>query len=567
MKKSKLLPFLSIIYILATLNSSAQAPNWLWAKSADGNCEANSVTIDANGNTYVAGWFSNTLTFGSTTLYDTSNNQESDMFVVKYNASGNPLWAKSAGGTKLGGTIDNVPNSIAVDANGNIYVAGSFTGTSITFGSSTLTNAGGYSAIFIVKYDTLGNTLWAKSAGGSGTGDDYAYSVSVDKNGNAYVVGTFESPTITFGSTTLTQAGIRDIFIVKYDTSGNPLWAKSAGGNDSDEAFSVTVDANGNSYMAGYYGSTSITFGSTTFTNSNNIHGLASTDIFIVKYDSSGNPLWAKNDGVIGNATGENYAKSIAIDVNGNTYVAGFFTSHTITFGSTTLTNTGGYDMFIVKYDSSGNSLWAKSVGNASYVEANSVAVDKNGNTSIVGWFNNPTMTIGSTTLTNTGNRNMFIVEYDASGNPLWAKSAGGTSTYGVANSVTVDANGNAYVVGFFQSSPISFGTNTLTISSAYDMFIAKLCGSSCTTDIMEHNMETDFYIYPNPTNGLLNLQMSQVENAQIKIYNVFGECIYQNISTSSNQLIDLSSQADGIYFINIKTNEGMINKKIIVNH
>src|ERR1019366_1627776 len=461
MKKSKLLSILSIIFLLATLNSTAQAPNWLWAKSADGNCEANSVTIDANGNTYVAGWFNNTLTFGSTTLYDTSNNQEVDMFIVKYDASGNPLWAKSAFGTRLGGTIDNVANSIVVDANGNIYVAGYFTGTSITFGSTTLTNAGG-SAIFIVKYDALGNPLWAKSAGGSGTSDDYANSVSVDKNGNAYVVGSFESPTITFGSTTLTNSAIADIFIVKYDTSGNPLWAKSAGGNEYDVAYSVTVDANGNTYMAGYFANTSITFGSTTFTNSNNIHGLASTDVFIVKYDPSGNPLWAKNDGVIGTATGQNYAKCIAIDLNGNTYVAGFFTSPTITFGSITLTNTGGYDMFIVKYDSSGNSLWAKSVGNASYVEANSVAVDKNGNTYVVGWFNSPTMTIGSTTLTNTGNRNMFIVEYDASGNPLWTKSAGGTSTYDVANSVTIDSNGNTYVAGSFQSSPISFGTTTL---------------------------------------------------------------------------------------------------------
>ncbi|MEK6616208.1 MAG: hypothetical protein AABZ32_08880, partial [Bacteroidota bacterium] len=109
------------------------------------------------------------------------------------------------------------------------------------------------------------NYLWAKSAGG--TSNDYATSVTADASGNIIAAGSFVSPTITFGSTTLTNAGSVDMFFVKYDPSGNVLWAKSAGGTSYDEATSVTADASGNIIAAGLFVSPTITFGSTTLTN------------------------------------------------------------------------------------------------------------------------------------------------------------------------------------------------------------------------------------------------------------------------------------------------------------
>ena len=136
--------------------------------------------------------------------------------------------------------------------------------------------------------------LWAKGAGG--TYNDYTHSIAVDANGNSYVTGYFDSPTITFGSTVLTNAnsagGTCDIFIVKYDESGNVLWAKGEGGTSTDYAYSITVDANGNSFITGYFDSPSIIFGSTTLTNADNTGNTG--DIFIVKYNTSGNVLWAK---------------------------------------------------------------------------------------------------------------------------------------------------------------------------------------------------------------------------------------------------------------------------------
>ena len=175
------------------------------------------------------------------------------------------LWANSAGGT----TVDR-GESIATDLNGNVLVTGFYSSAAITFGSITLTNASasGTDDIFIVKYDASGTVLWAKSAGG--ISDDFGRSITTDKDGNVLVTGGFSSPTITFGNMTLTNAVFNDIFVVKYDGSGNLLWAKSAGGNGIENGQSITTDAIGNILITGIFDSPSLTFGNTTISNEGN---------------------------------------------------------------------------------------------------------------------------------------------------------------------------------------------------------------------------------------------------------------------------------------------------------
>jgi len=377
---------------------------------------------------------------------------------ISYAQTPDWLWAKSAGGTNW-----DEASSVAVDDSGNTYVAGLFQSTTITFGSDTLTNAGG-GDIFLVKYAPNGNVLWAKSAGG--TIDDYPYSVAVDDSGNIYVAGFFESSTLSFGSTTLTNVGNNDIFLAKYAPNGNVLWAKRAGGTNWDEASSVAVDDSGNIYVAGYFYSPIITFGSITLMSAGNV------DIFLAKYDANGNVLWAKRAG----GMSEDGAYSVAVDASGNIYMAGWFESLTITFGSTTLTNAGWENIFLAKYDANGNVLWAKRAGGTNHDWAASVAVDTSGNIYVAGSFNSSTITFGSDTLTNAGGYDIFLAKYAPNGNVLWAKSAGGTS-YDVVISVAVDASGNIYVAGYFKSPTLTLGSTTLTNASAWgcaDIFLAK---------------------------------------------------------------------------------------------
>jgi hypothetical protein len=328
---------------------------------------------------------------------------------------------------------------------------------------STTLESSGSQDIFVAKLDNRGNWLWAKKAGG--TDSDYGYGIAVDASGNSYVTGYFYSATATFGSTTLTNNGFANIFIAKLDSSGNWLWAKNAGYSGCGTSGNgIAVDASGNIYVTGDF-SGSATFGSITLTSNGD------SDIFIAKLDSSGNWLWAKNAG----GTDYDYGQGIAVDASGNSYVTGYFESTTATFGSTTLTSSGFSDIFVAKLDSSGNWLWIKNAGGTDYYEGCGIAVDTSGNSYVIGWFEG-SATFGSATLTSNGDDDIFVTKLDSSGNWLWAKKAGGTDYYEGCG-IAVDASGNSYITGFFSDSA-TFGSTTLTSNGYCDIFIAKLDSS-----------------------------------------------------------------------------------------
>jgi len=445
--------FLIVLLLLSCVFIFAQLNPWLWVKNNIGintNCISYGIAVDASGNSYVTGYFQGTATFGYTTLTSSGG---SDIFVAKLDSWGNWFWAKNAGGTGA-----DIGYGIAVDASGDSYVTGYFYGSAI-FGYTTLTSSGG-SDIFVAKLDSWGNWLWAKNAGG--TGADIGYGIAVDADGNSYVTGYFQSSPAAFGSTTLISNGDYDIFVAKLDSWGNNwLWAKNAGGTKNDYGQGIAIDANGNSYITGYF-DTSATFGSTTLTSNGN------ADIFVAKLDSSGNNwLWAKNAGGIFGDIGY----GIAVDGIGNSYVTGYF-DYSATFGSTTLISNGVYDIFVAKLDSSGNWLWAKNAGGTDYDRGRSIAVDTSGNSYVTGYFKG-TAAFGSTTLTNSGNFDIFVAKLDSNGNWLWSKNVGGTQNI-FGYSIAVDAIGNSYVTGYFYYST-TLGSTTLTSNGGNDIFVTKV--------------------------------------------------------------------------------------------
>ncbi len=552
----KLILLFTVISFFCFLSNTeyAQTPSWLWAKSAGGtNSEGGDcVAVDASGNVYVTGYFNSpTITFGSYTL---TNAGSYDVFLVKYDASGNVLWAKSAGGTD-----DEEGSFVAVDASGNAYVTGEFVSPTITFGSYTLTNAGlSTNDIFLAKYDANGNVLWAIGAGG--TDYDYGASVALDVSGNVFVTGWFDSSSITFGPYTLTNVspgtGTGDIFLVKYNASGNVIWAKDAGGTDNEGADCVATDAAGNIYMTGWFASPTLTFGSYTLSNAGGL------DTFLAKYDASGNVLWAKSAG----GTDYDEVMCVVSDSSGNAYLTGYFNSPTITFGSFTLTNVGSYDLFLVKYDASGNVLWAKSSGGTDFDDGNSVALDASGDIYVTGEFVSPTITFGSYTLTNAGSNSsdMFLAEYDASGNVLWAKGVGGTD-YDNGNSVALDASGNSYVTGWFESPTITFDSDTLTnVNAGYeDIFLAKIKGS--ITGISEMNNSLSISVFPNPATDRVTVEISgEMMGSNLAIVNIEGQQLIARQIDQPKTLIDISNLPSGVYFVRL-TNERTVEAGKIV--
>lgn len=334
--------------------------------------------------------------------------------------------------------------------------------------STTTLNNLGYNNIYLTKYNSTGNVLWAKSAGG--TGDDQSYSVAADASGNVYIAGYFTSSVTAFGSYTLSNSGNQDIFLAKYDSNGNALWAKKAGGTGYDYGNSICVDGTGNVFLTGSFNSTTISFGAITFTNT------GASNIFLTKYDSNGNVLWAKN--AVGSSGGIGHG--VSCDPTGNIFLTGGYGGPNITFGTYTLTGANNPNVFLTKYDTNGNVIWAKRAGGTGVngEEAYSVSSSADGNVYITGYFTSPTLTFGVTTLTNTlaGSTNVFLSKYDVNGNVLWAKHLSGANNQGY--SVSADATG-VFITGQFQSPTMTVGTLTLNspascFGSNCPMFVAK---------------------------------------------------------------------------------------------
>lgn len=320
--------------------------------------------------------------------------------------------------------------------------------------------------VFVAKYDPSGNVLWAKKAGG--TGSDEAKGIALDASGNLYVTGSFVS-TATFGTTSLTSSGWADIFIAKYDASGNEVWAQKAGGVFADEGCAIATDVSNNVYITGAFSMTA-TFGATSISVADLVN---TTDVFIAKYDASGNVVFAKRAG--GGVYGD-IAYGIDVDASNNSYITGKY-YWSAKFGSTTIETGGTYDsdIFVAKFNAAGDAVWAKRAGRtttsqSSYDQGNAIAVDASGNSFVTGSFSGTAYFGNDSIASNATFEDIFLAKYDSAGNIIWVKSAGGTSNdYGYG--ISIDGLGNAYITGSFIGEA---NFDTISISSNQDAFVAK---------------------------------------------------------------------------------------------
>ncbi len=392
------------------------------------------------------------------------------LFIPQFaSAQNSRIW-----GTYYGGTGDDVSVSVATDASGNVFLAGNTTSAdNIAWkgfqDNVALDSSGGrLSNAFLVKFDAYGNRSWATYYGGS-SGDVTAISVATDPSGNVYLAG------YTNTCTTLASGGFQDtlgginatVFLVKFDANGNRLWATYYGGAIGTYGASVATDAAGNVYLTGNtFDTIGIASGGFQNTYKASPHSFAGTT-FLVKFDANGNRIWATYYG--GTSGGWQNGRSIATDVAGNVYMSGVI-GDTAGIASGGFQNTygGNYDAFLVKFDASGNRLWATYYGGAGEDDGRSVATDFAGNVYLAGdTYSTDSIawkgfqdTIGGLS----GGFNAFLAKFDANGNRLWATYYGGTSFLGgpsndYAFNTATDAAGNVYLTGdTYDSSGIASG-------------------------------------------------------------------------------------------------------------
>lgn len=362
----------------------------------------------------------------------------------------------------------DIGRTMITDASGNVYVSGSYSGDDITFGNITLTSGvGASSCLFLVKYDSDGNVLWAKTS--EGNGNISVHGMDLDPNGNIYIAGYFGSLSLIFGSTTLVTSGSDDPFLVKYDPNGNVLWAKSATGLSGgvEKFHSVACDADGNAFVTGSYGSDELTFDGITIVNPFGI-GL---NTFLAKYDADGNVLWANDYG--SNST--DWGRDLAVDNDGNVYMCGEYEGDGIYFDAITLINETGGNTFLAKFDNDGNAIWAHK-GEAGYAIAMSLTVDDDGNAYVTGSFAYETIDFDGVTLSNAGEltySEFYLVKYGSDGAVAWAVSASG-SVQEEGRGIAIDSNGNICIAGFYISQICDFGAVELSNGGNEDIFVVS---------------------------------------------------------------------------------------------
>jgi hypothetical protein len=365
-------------------------------------------------------------------------------------------WAK-----QIGADAQDQGRSIAVDASGSIYTTGTFSDT-VDFdpgiGNYFLTSTG-LDDVFISKLDSLGNFMWAGSWGWLNF--DLGLSITVDTNGFVYSTGLFQG-TADFdpgvGVFNLTASGL-DGFVVKMDAStGSLVWAKQL----PFESSAIAVDPNGNVITVGRQ------------------NGSA----FLSKLDASGNPVWTKE---FATQSGDCGASSLVLDALGNIYTTGFFID-TVDFdpGLGTYNLVGEYfgDAFICKLDAGGNFQWAKPFYGNGNEDGFTIALDASGNVYTSGVLNatadfDPGVGTYNLSSAGIGNFDGYISKLNASGDFVWAKQLGGTVGSSLfISSIVLGADNNVYSIGNF-SQTVDFdpgtGTNNLTSSGPYDVFISKL--------------------------------------------------------------------------------------------
>lgn len=463
----------------------SQNPTFQWVNSFGSTAldQAYSSTTDASGNVYTTGEFSGTIDFDpGPGVFNLTSSGTLDIFITKFNQSGNFVWAK-----RMGGASDDSGNSIKLDANGNIYTSGFFSATcDFDPGASTANlNSNGVYDIFISKLDANGNFVWAKQIGGIDL--DYAKVVTINNGGDLIVTGSFKGA-VDFnpGSGTFNLnsfSGNYDVFVLKLDLNGNFIWAKQLGGSSADECAYLSIDSSDNIYTTGSFKSTSdFDPGAGVF----NLTSSGNEDIFISKLDVNGNFVWAKKAG----GAFPDHGYGIAIDALGNSLISGSFESTPADFdpgpGTFNLSASGLSSMFILKLDNLGNFVWAKLISSSNFVDGNAISVDGSSNVYATGGFGSTVdfdPGSGTFNLSSSGSKDVFVLKLDANGAFKWAQKMGGLSL-DEGRHITLDGANNIYTTGDFISASIDFdpGASTYTISSVgnYDGFVHKL--SQCAS-------------------------------------------------------------------------------------
>ncbi len=476
MKKSSLL---FIAYLFLQFVSFAQAPDTMWTKTFGLiNADIGFSVIETNDGGFVITGVANTT----------------DLGIMKTNSNGNLLWLKTIGGASV-----DVGYKVEQTLDGGFIIAG----------ATNSSGSGGYDA-WLIKVDSSGNQQWSQTYGGSD--NDYGLSLRQIPNGG-YIIGGY---TASYG------AGLNDVWLIRVDPNGTPIWEKTYGAAGEDFGYSVELTSDGGFVIVG----------------SQNSFTAGGYDIGFLKADQNGNLVWLKNFG----GTQDDWGYSVKRTSDGGFIITGFTES----------TGLGGRDVWLIKTDSDGNEQWTRPYGGVEDDEGRDVDETSDGGFIITG----KTKSFGA------GNEDVGFLKTDQAGNLIWITTyGGGQNDFGY--SVKQTSDGGYIITG---------GTYSFGAGSA-DVWLIKT--ESDLSDVNTQTVINEYTLYqnyPNPFNPITKIkyQIPALSFVSIKIYDVLGNeiasPIYEEKPVGTYEIeFNASALSSGVYFYQLQAGDFAETKKMLL--
>jgi hypothetical protein len=405
--------------------------------------------------------FGNGITLAST-------NPSTNMYLAKFDVSGNAQWARTL--TTSGSSLC-ASGGLDLDINGNIYFSGTFTSSTsspVMINGTTYTQNG--ASIFVIKYDTAGNSVWFRNTLTTGTGTRKAYGLSV-ANDQLYICGMVGVLT-SFDTITIGSLPGQSCYIARYDLTGNTHWVTEYSGPSDTHLLDVSADDHNNIFAVGRHQGTVYVEGDTLVADG------SAEDAVILCLDTLGNKKWSALVG----STQADWARAVDADGFGNAYVSGHLRGTIDFMGTPVTTSTNQTEIFVAKVSGAGPLKWIKLGGGPLTDYALTVHHEKGSNRVYTGGYYSWTATYGSSTINDVGNGDMMLIQLaDTTFDVSWDVTSSCANTCN--GSIAVFTNGNP-VLYTWSNIPDNVSQQANVCAGIYNLTVTNTDGRTKTVQI-----------------------------------------------------------------------------------
>jgi hypothetical protein len=533
---------LSVVVAFAAIQLSAQTVEWAnHIGSASMEDYVYGLETASNGNHYLLGNTGGTIDADPSGEIMELTDESYYSFIECFGDDGSFKWAK-----KFGADNYCTPAAMAIDANDNLYVTGYFE-DEVDFNpgeEATILTADGYSDMFVVKFNSNGELLWAKKFGGDLNGSINPKDIAVGVNNDVYITG-YHDYKIQFDANVeesyFESAGDDDFFVLQLDMEGNYVWSFATGGEDYDEGLAIEVGTSGSVYIGGYFTE------EVDFQPGSGLDKIScgeESNAFVVRYDTS---LTLGGDRIC----------ALALDQDENIYLTGQFTGKPNfgTFyggGDVTLDAHGYYELFAMKLNKESHFQWAKDFWLYTVSKehnAYDIEVDDRGNVYVAAEYND---------------KMKLWIFANADGETIHSASFNAWASDNVHHpkELTLSSAGVPIIAAEFESSIIlnedEENEMSFTAADGWDMIWFKYDSKAVGVQEIQ---QIEANIYPNPASENLNIQV-EGKMESISVMSIDGRVVF---TSGKVQTIDVSQWQQGLYLVNVRTNKGVASQQIVV--